>query len=460
VYKEVPAFAAGLVFLSLVAASAGEPKTRDVSVVGPDTQLGADAGAQPVNAHSADLRGDWQAFLQEKGLNEGQNEPAQPGQAPFQIFSEVGDISLSPTDPGWLDARAAAYGQAILKAKAKYVEFLDSEISAGRSSKLFKKSGTGIPSAEDKVAQTLSTMDKMRTLTDKALDAQIKNYDPTWDGTGKTQNDRQDRVVMMRRQYEEQIQTSAQGFTTGAAPIYTAEGPTRNGYGVLVGIVISENMQKIARAFTDPSIVLASNAVGLPIRRQIGDRYRTDPTFLTATEGVRIMTDEHGARALVCFAGVMDTGDSMTTEKSAELTCQASIAEFVSEQVASESSAHGGVATDTLAPQGPGTVAERRTEFNKELRDETTAFTPRISMSGLMQIAYYETQHQYTHQPMVVAVYEWSQGSSAIAQQLKRASETPGNVVQAAPADGSAARPTVPAATTVDRGLSTNPSEY
>jgi hypothetical protein len=445
---------------ALAPAYAQQQKVQDVIVVGPDTQLGADAGKQVAVAQSTNLRGDWMAFLSEKGIHEGQNEPQTPGQAPFQIFSEQVEIHSKPTDPHWLDERAIASDQAVLGAKAKFATFLDSQVQAGRTSSLFQNKGQGIPAAGDKVAKALSIVDKMRTLTGKALDEQIKNIDPTWDGTGKTTAEQEQRVVMVRRQYEEQVKASAQAFATGATPIYTAEGPTRNGYGVLVGLVISGNMQKIARAFSDPSIQLPVDAPEAPVAKQIADRYGKDPKFLSVTEGVRIMTDDHGARVLVCFAGVADAGDSMTTEKEAELSCRGRIAQFVGEQIAVDDGRSGGLAYDKLAPQQNGSGPNDRVAFDQKMKSTTTALTQQISMAGLMQIGYYETEHYYTKQPMVVAVYEWSQASGATAQRLRHENEPRGNSAAANSEGVGAASTGIPAAASVGRGLSTNPSKF
>jgi hypothetical protein len=437
-----------------------QPTVQDVIVVGPDTQLGADAGKQSVNGQSKDLRGDWQAFLTERGLHEGQNEPQSPDQGPFQIFMAVGDVKLATTDPRWLDERAVAYEQAMVAAKEKYAAFLDSEVQAGRVSSLFERKGLGIPDFGDEAAKTLSTLDRMRTLADKALDEQIKTLDPTWDGTGRTAAQRDERVVMLRRSYQEQISAHSQALTIGATPIYTAEGPTPNGYGVLVGIVVSGNMRKIARAISDPTIKLPADAPEAPVAKQIADRYREDPTFLTATEGVRIMTDEHGARVLVCFAGVSDSGDSMTTEKEAELTCRGRVAQFVAEQIASDSRNGGGMAFDKLAPVQNSSEPDTRVSFNKQMQSRIKATTPQVSMSGLIQIGLYETQHHWAHQPMTVAIYQWSQASSATAQQLRRENDqekAPGGSNATASGTGPSG---VPAATNVSRGLSTNPSKY
>lgn len=112
-------------------------------MVGPDTRLGADAGAQTVNAQSKNLRGDWQAFLAERGLAEGQNEPQAPGQDSFQIFMGLADIHSPPSDPRWLDERSLAYEQATIDAKSKYASFLQSEVKAGQTQTIFDNKGGG-----------------------------------------------------------------------------------------------------------------------------------------------------------------------------------------------------------------------------------------------------------------------------------------------------------------------------
>jgi hypothetical protein len=61
---------------------------------------------------------------------------------------------------------------------------------------------------------------------------------------------------------------------------------------------------------------------------------------------------------------------------------------------------------------------------------------------------------------MVVAIYEWSQASSASAAQLRRENDKdkPRNAASAGGTGNAVGG--VPAATDVNRGLSTNPSKY
>ena len=450
----------------LMAASSAQGQTADQVTPGPDTKVGTHLSAQKADAKSVDLQRDWRSFLAESGLKEGQNEPRSPQQQPFQIFSGMVDVKSPPNSPDWLIERANAHQQAILQAKGKYADFIAAEVKAGRSSNLFKADGQGVPSMGQNVAQKLSAMDKMRVLADKTLDEQIKQFDPGWDGSGKSEAQRQERVVTMRRQYEEQIQASAQAFTVGAAPIYTAEGPTRNGYAVLVGIVISENMRKIARAIVDPSLKLAADDPDLPIAAQLAQRAKTDPLFLTSTEGVRVMTDEKGQKTLVCFAGVPESGDSMITQKEAQLSCQGRIAQFVAEQVVTDSRRSGGQAVDALAPVQPGAKPDSAVSFNQKMNASITAETGKVSMAGLTQIETFDLQHPYSNQDLMVAVYAWSQDSQASAlklrqenNQIRREMETAGQRPNlAAPGVGGASN--APAAPPVNRGLTTNPSKF
>lgn len=432
---------------------------QDVIVSGPDTKMGANAGRQPVApAKSSDLRADWNKYLQDNNLKEGTNSP--PGAAtPFIIFMSMVDVASSPTSPNWLLERSNAYQQAILAAKGKVANFISSEVKAGRTSTLFNSAGQGVPSIGQNVAKNLSVMDKMVTLADKSLDNEIKKYDAGWDGTGKTDAQRQERVVQMRRQYEEQISSGAEAFTSGAVPIYTGEGPSRNGYSVLVGIVVSENMRKIARALADPSVVLPPDDPAPPIEQQIRDRYQQDPVFLTSTEGVRIMTDEKGQRSIVCFSGVPESGDSMVTEQEAELSCRGRIAQFVAEQVVVDSRRSGGMAVDKLAPTDTA-GAETRVSFDQKMQSQIKAETGKVSMSGLTQIGFYETKHHYSNQDMAIGVYLWNQETSAAARKVKALTEPVRGDAQRQQAPSSSAAASGPAAAPVGRGLTTNPSKF
>src|SRR5260221_2618915 len=158
----------------LPCAYAQQPPVQDVIVVGPDTKLGANAGKQNVVASSKDLRADWESFLKEQGIHEGQNAPRTPDQSAFQIFKSIQDVKSRPNDPNWLAERANAYQAAILDAKKQFAEFLTSEVKSDRLSSVIDSKGQGVPELGTKTAGTLSVFDKMRTLADKALDAQIK----------------------------------------------------------------------------------------------------------------------------------------------------------------------------------------------------------------------------------------------------------------------------------------------
>jgi len=431
---------------------------QDVVVIGPDTKLGTRAEEQKHGAqNSTDLRGDWRKYLSDNSLTQGLN--TRPNAPPFIIFaSSPIEIVSSPSSPAWLTERANAYQQAVLQAKENIANFIAGEAQSGRASALFNSAGQGIPSTGQNAAKNLSIMDKMLTLTDKTLDNEIKKYDAGWDGTGKTEAQRQERVVSMRRQYEENISASAKAFTSGAVPIYSAEGPTKNGYAVLVGLVVSDNMQKIARAISDPSVILPPDDPEPPIMQQIKTKVAQDPFFLTSTEGVRIMTDEKGQRSLVCFSGVPDTGDSMVTEKEAETSCRGRIAQFVAEQVVTNTRRTGGMAVDTLTATATAPT-EKRVSFDQKLESQIKAETGRVPMTGLMQVDFFETKHHYSKQDMAIGVYVWNQDSAGAARRVKAVTESGaggGGQAQTSPAVGSSGAPPAP----VGRGMTTNPSKF
>ena len=431
---------------------AEDQQVKDVIVVGPDTKLGADAGKEIVKGTSKDVLQDWKEFLSSHGLHEGLNPSQTADQSSFYIVMGRAEVKASPQDPNWLYAHGDAYQQAILGAKQSFAESLKADVKSDRLNTIFHNVGQGVPEIGDKVAEKLSVIDKMRTLTDKSLDAEIKNYDPSWDGTGKTETDRQRRVVTLRNQYEEQIAASASAFAVGAMPIFEAEGSGQDNYQVLVGMVISENMRKIARAITDNTIQLSLLPPEDPVVKQIDDLYTKNPAFITATEGVRIYTDEHGARVLVCFAGVPEIGDSMVSEGEAKLLCQGRIAQFVGETIVVAKTGDGGVINDVLAPQGNSPDPESRTSFNKKFEFKVRATTGIISMSGLSQIGHYETRHPYTHQRMLVGAYLWSQALSNQAQQL-RSQNSPGTTRTPVTLGTNGQAP-------VNRGVTTNPSKF
>jgi len=396
----------------------------------------------------------WEAYLEENGLVEGVNTR---GDKTFFIAMGEARVGKALNDKGFINSRTVAYNRAVLAAKSEMAESVGAELDSDRSLELLEQ-GNELPPMMETVKKELSIMDKARTLTSLALDNQIKNFDPTWDGTGKSKEEKIQRIAVQTEKYQENLKQNARLFLQGTSPIFNAEGPSSGEYLVVVGLVWSPNMAKVAEAMYNPTVSLEPGKPKPPIREQIKNMLSGNPESLASTMGVRVWRDENGDRTVVSFAAASGKGSPTIAKKKSALRARAQMAQFIAENVVSAGGLSG---NETLISFDDDSVEA----FNEEDFNQTiTAKAKTVKMNGASSVYSWKGRHPNSKQKMFVNVLAWSPTSKRMAIGLEERALTDEEKMDSMgkPARTTKAKPTSSSgvATGGMSGAQTNPDDF
>jgi hypothetical protein len=357
----------------------------------------------------------WQKYLLEKGIREGTNE--RPDGKVFLIAYGSSIVAKALDDSGWVRNRTMAYNEAILEAKSNMAEFLSLELKSNRAFLLESFGNEAAPPLVEAMAKPLSIMDKASTLTGLALDNEIKKFDADWDGTNKTNEERNVRLAAQRKLITLELSSKARAFLQGTTPIFNAEGPDDEGqYYVSVGIVWSPRSTLVAESIYNPTIAPPS---GPKKALSVQDRIvALSDEELAGTLGLRIWWDQDGLPVIVSFGQASGAGFKAVAKKTSGLIAQAQITQFIAEQIASET--YFSAKQDTrFYKDNDSFEAFDESKFNALIEANSKV----VLIQGLGTIHYKKMKHPISNQKIVVNVMAWSPASNKLARKLKTLSD-------------------------------------
>ena len=373
----------------------------DANLSGEELQTNSEL--QAALGRPADPTLQWEAYRKRHGLKEGFN---QIGEKKFFIGSGEFIVGKSIKDKGFIASRTVAFKKAVLSAKSDLAESVGSMLSSERGLELIEVGGEVAPSM-GKVQEHLSIMDKTRVLIESGLDDEIKKYDPNWDGTGKTEEEKRQALAIQAEKYSESLRQNARLFIQGATPIFNAEGPVDGEYTVVVGIVWSPKLTRVAEAMYNPYAEIPIAKPGQPIKEQIQrlvDNAK-DGAGIDATMGIRVWRDENGERVVLSFAAASGVGSKAIAKKKTALQARAQIAQFIGENVLSDGILSGNETVAGFDDESLGAFDE--SSFEQKIQAKARD----VCLIGVAPIKFWKGRHFNSQQKMVVHVLEWSRSS-------------------------------------------------
>ena len=354
----------------------------------------------------------WNAYKKMHDLKDGINP--KNGRT-FLIAYADQIVGKATNESGFMDSRTIAFNKALLAAKEEMATFLAKDLKSSRSFVL-SEFGDEIPNRLKKeVVEPLSIMDKANTLTGLALDNEIKKFDPNWDGTNKTEDERKVKMAEQSEIYKEHLASKARMFLQGATPIFNAEGPNEDGkYVVAVGIVWSGKSTRVAESVYNPTISLPQGPKkSLSIQNQLEN---LSDEVLAATLGVRMWWDEEGLPVVISFAQAKGTGSTIIAKKKTANRASHQIAQFVAEQIVSSAS---DVSIEEIHYYDDGShKAWDQDEFDLNIQTRSNT----VKLEGLETVLYKKVVHPITNKRIVVNVVLWSPESRSFARGMSKMS--------------------------------------
>ncbi|MBK1698227.1 hypothetical protein [Rhodovibrio salinarum] len=398
---------------AVLAAPAVQAQTQSGAkeVMEPTIKVATDSRQQAATHSRSKTPGDlWQAWMDKNGITEGVND-LDNGQT-FFIASGKAQVRADFGSNEWVNARQVAFNSALLAAKSEMANTVGAIMRSDRAVEVLQQGGDTVPPQLKQVRDQVSTLQRMRKLTNEALDAQIQKFDPDWQGKDE-QNPQQKRVQLQER-YQEKVAAGAQLLINGAMPVFNAEGDNLDkNYTVLVGIVWSPRMAALSSSIYNPNVEIPKGPKTASVSEQIEQKLQENPNFLALSQGARVWNEADGSKVIVSFAPVYRTQSSTINEQKAALIGRSQIAQFVAEDVASRQMSD---SQNTFRAYDDGSS---QTFNNNEFRSLIRAKAKQIRLQGAIRAYSWKGQHPAANVPMQTDVYVWSPDSRAMAQRLQ-----------------------------------------
>jgi hypothetical protein len=358
----------------------------------------------------------WTDWLKSEDLKEGKNER---GDGSFLLVSKAMTAVNAPVGAkNWLAAREAAFNYAELSARQSLAETIKTFVTSDRQTAIKEFGGDQEPPSLQAAAQQLSLSDKALVLSGKALDAEIKKYEPNWDGNPATRADEQ---VKLKEKLDQNMSASAMLFASGAFTPTQCEGPSTGDagkYSALVGLVWSPALQKLAETIWDPGTKAPPATPDVSLAEHFDQFSKKDPDWMWVTDGARILTDEHGDRIVVGFGVAPTTSLAAADQARARLHALAAIQRFVGEKIVSTQSEKTRFEQRELAD-------DSATSFDQSVYENNiNAVAKDLQLVGASEVGSWRGEHPWGKVGMQVVAMAWSQAWSKDSAEIGKVLQT------------------------------------
>ncbi|GJE56738.1 hypothetical protein [Methylobacterium thuringiense] len=355
------------------------------------------AGAQQASVEKC-----WADWKVKEKLQDGKNEKKN-GYFVY-VAHEQAPVDEPVGSRNWLVGRNAAFSYAEINARKALAEAMRSNMRSSRSAAARTFGGDDAPPSLRPVVEQLSIIDKSLVLTDKALDAEIKRFDPKW--SGGTEAQQRAAIATEQLRINQSMERSAEMFASGAFTVVQCEGPSQEDggkYHVLTGLIWTPKLAGIAETIWNSTLTIQREAPQPPVRQQFEAIKTENPDWLAYTMGARVFTDENGERVVVGF-GVAPQTSLMPADRSrASLSAMAAIQRFVSERLLANTKAL--EAYEKRGMSDNSTQSFNLDKFNEEVKAQAAD----LQLKGATEILSWRGEHPWSKAKMQVVAIAWSQ---------------------------------------------------
>jgi len=394
----------------------------------------------------------WSQWLSDQHLSDGSNE--REGRT-IIVAQGTGTVAADIGSQNFIAARSAAFIQAELAAKKAVSAYVATQVKSHRAADIYLSGGDAPPPALDKPIRELSIAEKMNTLTGLVLDNEIRHFDPTWDGTGKTEEQRRQEAVRVQAAVVEHIEARSALLTEGTFVVTQCEGPNSDGrYSVLTGLTWSNRLATIAQSVANSAIKLPPTPPGAPIPELFKNETAKNPDWLAYTQGARVWFNESGEPVILGFGVAPGSSLAGGDQAHAWVQALAAIQRFVGEQIEAKAT------EDDEFSSREYTSGQQKVFDASAFNQRIQARASTVQLSGVAEIGQWRGKHPWGDVPMQVVILSWSPTSNerarATGAEITRSHQLPGT-----PENGNAPL-TVPSpsAAPVRRGAGSDTSRF
>lgn len=369
--------------------------------------------ADQLSANDLEIKRD--NYLSKRGMKLGQNIKYNDQGVPvkqYYIGWGQANISLSPIDVAFADARVAAFESALLAAKGEFVKSKRRQIASESLQRFFQDERDFDPEkavANDDYFNRMT--DKVATLAETKLDELLveAGEDPSKFGSAEKKRLAED-------SFQKTISVKALSNVAGVRTLASFE--DQKSVGVM--IVYSQKLEDQAKVISRGKGASKSQRIaGKPTVAQQIDASVGDKKNYIFQHGVRILTDEFGNPALVAFgqSGVRATSNdskfkvdmAVKAAKSASQSfASAQFSEFVNATVALEDKTQLLSSTQINQVSQDGILTEEEQVNVGKLIDNYVKQNSRTKITGMTTIKTWTANHPDTGHLIVGDVLMWS----------------------------------------------------
>ena len=339
--------------------------------------------------------------------------------------------------PGWIESRMIAYEQADLEARSHLVDVWSQNLGVGR-----RLDFTENPDFRDGVVQDMKDIGEIRRtlnrwgkkavrLTDAVLDRLISLADEDYDPADLNAMPPEKQKVVLEEMFRKSLSRVLTQALAGVAVIYTSEGRVGDEYQVLVGIIWSPNLSRVAWGIRNDSDTPPMAAKGVNVNQWIANL----DTKLLNMWGTRVMVDDQGQFNVVAFAqaeparAAPDRRNAAIhrAKEIAENRARAMIVNFVAEKVVLKSN------QDSQQIYQEREDTSSGTNITRSLRKVVQGRRQSLKISGLHTVKRWSATHPVTGQKLAGAVVVWSPSSRDMARRMAQSMKGPQPKPKSAP---------------------------
>jgi len=371
---------------------------------------------QPLDGeYGSEVEQRWRAVLADSGLREGEN--------PRNVFiaSGLATVAIEKGAPGWIESRRVAHDIAFARAKAALVAAMGQRVQQTGNARFVSNAsfGQGHVQRIEEVEQAARILGKAADLTEKMLDAALRDLDPDYDAQRYEPMPMPERRVALENLFEQETYRIASRVIAGATTFRVIEGPSADGsnHEILVGLVWSPRLSALAAAIGEGRTSLpvegARTSLEAMMPATVGDA--------VAAMGTRVFIDENGDRAIVSFAQAepaqVNPNDRDMARRAALSTAEdlalGQLAAFVGENVTLESEV-----TSTQLTQVYADLVQRGVEIETEQVQTIRSASGRVQVTGAQPVWRHVIQHPETEQDVAIIAVVWSPSSQAMGERM------------------------------------------
>jgi len=326
--------------------------------------------------------------------------------------------------PGWIESRVAAFEQAELEAKMKIIRSFEEDMTPERSLEHLENATWSDGTIREikelgQVAETLSRLGKKTlALTEASLDRALEKVDPDYNPEKYVNKTPAELKIITEDLFKRKIRSTALQTLIGVTPVYSAEREIGGAYTVMVGVIWSPKLNRLAMSLMNDEYSIPAVSKGKKVVDHLPKGLGLLPQY-----GTRIVIDDKRHYVVMAYAQAQPrrTAPSRVqialhdAKKVAANRARAQIINFIQEGLALNDEEVGQELSREYSDMMIGT------ETLRQIKHQITSRRKKVKLKGVYVLKEWHVKHPESGQDVVGSVVVWSPSSTEMSRKIMRA---------------------------------------